>query len=85
MLGLRVLTAMLLGRSSWNHEPITKYNMLGILEFVCTKIRLFLKVAYIKENKIRAVERGYLPPIDFVNSVLAKYDEMPLTFEGINV
>ena len=34
MLGLRVLTAMLLGRSSWNHEPISKYNMLGILEFV---------------------------------------------------
>ena len=38
MLGLRVLTAMLLGRSSWNHEPISKYNMLGILEFVCKNL-----------------------------------------------
>ena len=45
----------------------------------------FLKVAYIKENKICAVERGLLAPIDIVNSVLAKYDEMPLTFKGISV
>ena len=36
MLGLRALMAMLLGRSSWNHEPICKNNMLGIVEFVCT-------------------------------------------------